>query len=211
MARRKQRPEPTGGGWYRLPDGRKVQGREKAYRAAGLDPAVDGNRRSDAARQRRRKPDVDARRARVAALLVRRTPYRQISEALGVSLATVAADVSEIRRQWRADAYGDVADYVLDELRVLDTDEFELRLLYSRATDADTKMRIYDRVSRIMQRRADLLGLDPPTVRKVLISDDAETAARKTVFVAGGVEEDYLAAVYAAQGLTPDRPLRAVK
>ncbi len=213
MSRRKtpknaKPPKPIGGGWYLLDGGTKIQGRAKAYRTAGLDPDVDGNRRSDAAKQRRRKPSIEERRSRVAALLVRRTPYRRISQLLGVSLATVADDVATIRRGWREDAYGDIAEYVLDELAVLDADEFDLRVQYANTRDPDTKLKTYDRIARIMARRAELLGLDAPTARRLLVSEKEDTA---TVFVAGGSEEDYVAALAAAQGLEPGRRrLRAV-
>jgi hypothetical protein len=199
---RSKKPTPIGGGWYRLRDGSKIQGRVAAYEAAGLDPSRVGNRRSDAAQQRRRQTQIDDRRATVASLLVQKVPYVDIARIVDVSLGTVAADVKEIRAEWKRQQSDDIEEYVIEELRTLDSDEYDLRLRWQAVGDDRLKVRIYDRILRLRAERRRLLGLDAPTVtRHVLTPDEEEGFGGETaVFRAGGTKREFLEAIQGAMG-----------
>lgn len=212
MARKKKKlPEPIGGGWYLLPDGAKVRGRRRAYETAGLDPDAHGNRRSDAARQRNRKMPIADRRLRVAALLKSKVPLREIASAVGASLGTVQQDATLILAEWRAEATRDVADYVVEELATLREDEYRLRLRYQSAATERERMMIYDRIRGVMRDRREIIGLQAPEVRRVIIQTDE--IEEGVVFRAGGSKEEYLRALQAAQGMLPAdaRTLRVAK
>jgi hypothetical protein len=203
VAGKRKTPKPIGGGWYLLDDGRKIQGRDAAYSALGLDPSTNGNRKSDAAKQRRRKSNVAERRQLVAALLVQRVPLREIASSVGAAVGTVHSDVAAIRDEWRESALRDIGDYVIDELATLENDEYRLRMRYQSAVGDDVKMRIYDRITRTMERRAQLLGLDAPTVRRVVLTAEAqdEFGGERVVFRSGkSGTPGYLEALKAAQG-----------
>jgi len=207
---RRKTPEPIGGGWYRLVDGSKIQGRAAAYDAAGLDPEKTGNRRSDAARQRRRQAEIDDRRATVASLLVQKVPYVDIARSLEVSLGTIAADVKTIRAQWKQQQSDDIEEYVIEELRTLDSDEYDLRLRWQAVGDDRLKVRIYDRILKLRAERRRLLGLDAPTVNRHVFTPDSgeEYGAETAVFRAGGSKENFLDAVQSAMNYPK---LRAVE
>ena len=193
-------PEPIGGGWYRLTDGKKVRGRVAAYEAAGLDPDKNGNRRSDAARQRRRKTTIEERRSRVAALLVSKVPYREIASHVGVSLQTVHADAVAIREEWKETSRREIEEFVHLELAALEEDEYRLRLRYQQAADHDVKNRIYDRILRVMARRTKLLGLEPADVRQIAVTVAAKVES-DVVLRVGGADESYENTLRRAQGL----------
>lgn len=192
-------PEPVGGGWFKLADGNKVQGRTAAYKAAGLDPKKHGNRRSDAAKQRRRSVAIAKRRRSVAVGLIGRVPYRDIAEALEVSLATVAEDAAAVMEEWKEGVVRDLEDYVVAELAALDHDERNLREALAAAYDPDVAVKLYDRIFRLRVRRFEILGLNPPEVRQVAITVDAHHE-HEVVFRAGGTDDEYLETIRAAQG-----------
>lgn len=210
MARqKKQLPEPIGGGWYKLADGSKVRGRPAAYKAAGLDPDKDGNRRSDAARQRRRKQTIAERRLLVAGLMTSKVPQRVMAKELDVSLDTIVKDVAAVREQWKVEQTRQIDEYVHQELAALEDDEYRLRLRYQAAIGDAHKNQIYDRILKVMTRRQDLLGIAPPDVRRVAIT--VEATSEHVVFRAGGSRDEYIAALRAAQGdVIEGRVLKAV-
>jgi hypothetical protein len=226
--------EHRGGGWYLLPDGRKIHGYAKAAEAAGL-PTTKPTKTSGqvVADKAAKTAEVEERRAEIASLLVRKTPYRQIARKLNVSLGTVASDVEAIRTAWREDALSNLADHVVEELNALDHDEHTLREELATLTNLDDnsdrivdtargprtygsfnlieeKMKVYDRILRIRERRAKLLGLDAPIVQRILSAQDPATETERVVFRAGGSEEDFLSTLKAAQGQA-DRKLRVVQ
>jgi hypothetical protein len=210
VARRKQpkTPSPIGGGWFALPEGittpdgkTKVQGRDAAYIAAGLDPATTGNRRSDAAKQRRRKATIEERRVRVAALLVRKIPIRTMANRLGVSTATIVTDCAFIREQWRTTQSKTFEAYVLEDLATMEADEYRLRMRYEAEVDPKIKNDIYKLIRGVMSDRRDLLGLNAPEARQVAVTVDAKVDIEEHLFVAGESDEDWENAYRAAQGL----------
>lgn len=54
--------------------------------------------------------EVEARRARVAELIVTERTYRQIAKIEGVSLSTIANDVKVIRAEWKEAKFGALED-----------------------------------------------------------------------------------------------------
>lgn len=84
--------------------------------------------------------------------------YREISDALGVPISTVGRWVKEGMDQWRKQAAKYAEDIVLMEEKRLDR---MLAGVWSRAKAGDDAA--VDRVIKIMERRAKLLGLDKPS------------------------------------------------
>lgn len=208
---RKKLPEPIGGGWFLLPDGKtKLQGRVAAYRAAGLDPKKYGSKQKDAAQQRHRKAEIEQRRYRVEEMMTKRLSIRDIASDLGVGHSVVGEDVKAIREGWRERHTGMIDDYVIEELESLNSDEAWLREMIRVEQNDDRKLRMFDRVFRVMVRRSELLGLDAPKVQRVLAGDEEDGGVRP-LFIAGGTEEEYLAALKRAQGIDPETDRPALK
>lgn len=128
--------------------------------------------------------DMAARRRKVAAFLHARVPQQDMARALEVSIATICRDVKAVLADWQADQNIDAGAAVAQELATLDADEmaFRQQLGALRQKDAQllekgtvlvtaltmpSQLGIYDRIFRIMERRAKLLGLDAPTVLRV--------------------------------------------
>lgn len=222
--------EPTQlrGGWWLLADGRKIQGRSKAYKAAGLKPPKH-TRKKPAEIQSKKKQseaEIELRRSEVGRLLLQKHDYRSISQKLGVSIGTVASDVQHIREAWRESAVESLVDHVHEEIQAIDLDERKLRheleeldLVDPEYTDKgsligsvnliDEKMKVYDRIIKLRERRAKLLGLDAPDVRRILGADDDPQGGELLTFVAAGTEDNYIENLKAAQG-QQDRKLRVV-
>ena len=100
----------------------------------------------------------ERRRKVVAANILAGLTYREIAEALNVSLGTVAGDFRAILKAWQKHYEGDMDRWVKVQLRRLDV---MLNALWSKAKDGDETA--IDRVLKIMERQARLLGLDAPT------------------------------------------------
>lgn len=210
------KPYHKGGGWYvvTFPDGttETVKGPDAAYELAGLPPP--GKKTSNQVRAERRNNEITAeeRRSKIAALLVRKVPYRQIASTLGVAIGTVASDVEKIRAEWRTSALDNLEDYVIEELATLDNDEYELRMLLQRQATVENRLRAYDRILKIRERRAKLLGLDAPTVQQVLLSPGPSAGGSDNlIFRVGGGETDYVETLKAAQGGDRRGHLRAIE
>lgn len=207
MAPRRKYPKAIGGGWFLLPDGdTKVQGFDAAYRKAGLDPDEHRpKRRTAAARQRQRAIPIENRRRIVASLLVQRVPLRVIAQRTGAALGTIHSDVEAIRAEWRERRRGDFDEFVVQELEVLENDEYRLRVRESAAPDVRTANATYDRVFKVLTRRHEMIGVDAPAVSRVLVGpDDAEQdAAQGAVFRFRDADspEERLASLRRAQGL----------
>ena len=105
------------------------------------------------------KPAIEARRAKVADLLLAGASYRKISAITGANLAAVTADVRFLLAMW-AEQQNPEARHHWRALEIEKLGEIEI-LNLRRAKDGDTKA--IDSALRIMERRAKLLGLDAPT------------------------------------------------
>ena len=90
----------------------------------------------------------------------------QAAAELGVSPATVSADVAAIKRSLEAAAAVDLERMVAREADALDRDEQALRVLVAEAGTPAAIKGMYEAVLSIMRRRADLLGLDAATRRR---------------------------------------------
>src|SRR5262245_38345003 len=62
----------------------------------------------------------DERRDRVALMVLAHVPYRRMAATLGVSLGTIAQDVTAIRDLWKASAAGSYEQHLSEELAKLD-------------------------------------------------------------------------------------------
>lgn len=97
----------------------------------------------------------EARRKQVAANLLAGLTYRQMAEALGVSLGTITKDVRLIIDHWRKEQVEDVDGWMQVQLRRLDT---MLKAIWNDVLNGDLKAA--DTALRIIERQSKLLGLD---------------------------------------------------
>jgi hypothetical protein len=110
---------------------------------------------------------VQERRKQVAAYHLARWTQQDIAAKLGVGDATISRDLDALRKGWAAEARADIAQATARELAVLDNDESTWRARMQKAEKPGDRLGIYDRIFRIMERRAKLLGLDAPTKQDV--------------------------------------------
>ena len=123
-----------------------------------------------AAERAAQRVEIDARRRQVAALLVSRVQQQDIARQLQVGEATISRDIAALRARWRDAADIDIADKMLQDVAALDADERQWRARMSDPQNPPSlplRLGIYDRILRIMERRADLLGLNAPTKTEV--------------------------------------------
>ena len=125
--------------------------------------------------------ELEKRRAIVASNLLAGLNYRDMAVALGVSLGTVANDVKIILERWREEQVRTLGDITEIELRRLDT------MLNAVWGDAKAgKLGHIDRVIRIDERRARILGSDAPTEQNLNLTDTRD---------ANDLTDDELAAI----------------
>lgn len=99
----------------------------------------------------------EERRKHVSANLLAGISYRQMAEALEVSIGTISNDVKIILGRWQREQIQNTAGWVALELQRLD------RAAVAIWPDVlDGKLQAIDRLLKIMERRAKLLGLDGP-------------------------------------------------
>lgn len=104
-----------------------------------------------------KKMEIEERRKIVSANILAGSNYRDIAEALGVSPATICKDFKAILADWRKQTNEIIGDWVPLELGRLDT---ALKAIWDDVRKGD--LRAIDRMVKIMERRAKLLGLDAP-------------------------------------------------
>lgn len=134
---------------------------------------------------RTRRAATDAREARlvkVERLALDRHTEREIAVLLGVSKTTVATDLATCRERWQDSARALRARHVEQELRRLERDENMLRAdlaaaekLVEKGDRIDVRGRVHDRLLKLMERRAKLLGLDAPARTETLVETKPET------------------------------------
>lgn len=114
----------------------------------------------------REKTEANKRHAKVAELLLQKVPPLEIASRLRVSRARVYRDIELIRASWREEAVHDIGAVLLHEIAQHASDERKLRERWEVAaqTEAQTKvwLEIYDRILRLQERRAKLMGLNAP-------------------------------------------------
>lgn len=109
-----------------------------------------------------KQAEIEMRRKAVAANLTAGLTYRDMAEVLDVSLATIAGDVKIIVGRWQREQVANIDDWIQIELHRLD------RLLNGLWTTAsDGQLDAIDRVLKIMERRARLLGLDKRVAQSI--------------------------------------------
>lgn len=105
----------------------------------------------------RKRLEIENRRKVVAANILAGATYRDIARSLGVSPATIAGDVKAVQAEWREHYVKDTNDWASVQLRRLDV---MISAIWEKARNGDKDA--IDRVLKIMERQAKLLGLDQP-------------------------------------------------
>lgn len=127
------------------------------------------SKRANRAEQKR---NAEQRRMRVAAQLLAKTPQREIAANEGVALGTISDDILKIRGDWKRRTMAAFDAHVSEEVAKCDWLE---RAVMPKALLGDGPS--VDRVLKIMERRARILGLDAPTRHRVeVITEDAVDA-----------------------------------
>ena len=93
----------------------------------------------------------------VSALIKARCSYREIRDKLGISLGCVHKYVHEIMARWREEQVDNIHQQMLIDLACLD-DAIKAITIQYRAGDLST----IDRLVKLLERRAKMLGLDAP-------------------------------------------------
>lgn len=128
---------------------------------------------------------IEFRRQKVAANLIGGMNYREIAAALGVSIGTVASDVKIIFARWKGEQVQSAEQWIALELRRCDR---LINTLWNDATDG--KPGAIDRVLKVMERRAKLLGLDAPTKQDVTSGGERVTFTVRPVKTSAEGAED---------------------
>lgn len=103
----------------------------------------------------RNRYDIDERRNRVAALMLKSLTTRQIEQQLGIGHGTVMRDIAAVRAEWQERRLTDVGTWVAEELKRLDV---AMAAIWPHVQAGSTWH--IDRMLSIMERRAKYLGLD---------------------------------------------------
>ena len=106
---------------------------------------------------KKRQAELEKRRRIVAANLLAGVTYREMANALNVSLGTIARDVKIILGRWQREQVDDLDEHVQIALKRLDV---ALNAIWDEVKDG--KKAAIDRMLSIEQRRAKLLGYDAP-------------------------------------------------
>ena len=106
--------------------------------------------------------EIEIRRKKVAANLTAGLNYRDMADALDVSLATVAGDVKAIVKRWQDEQVSTIDQWVQLESHRLDR---AINAIWDKVQAGD--LGALDRMLKIMERRARLLGLDTPSVTRL--------------------------------------------
>jgi len=100
---------------------------------------------------------IEDRRKQVAANLLGGLNYREMAEALNVSIGTIASDVKMIMGRWGREQVAEISEWAAIENRRFDR---LLNAIWDRAVDGDNNA--IDRAIKICESRRKLLGLDAP-------------------------------------------------
>lgn len=110
----------------------------------------------------REKTEANKRHAKVAELLLQKVPPLEIASRLRVSRARVYRDIELIRASWREEAVHDIGAVLLHEIAQHASDEQKLRERWEVEAQTKVWLDIYDRILRLQERRAKLMGLNAP-------------------------------------------------
>lgn len=146
-----------------------------------LDPQFIAKLRVNGTRSPAYRTYLRWRRTMVTRLTTRRFTQQEIADRLGVSIQTVQTDVRTIRQLYDGIATRDWAVLVEERIMQLDVDILELRRLIDTmpslsvetedgpmliGPDIDQRLRIYDRIMSLENRRDKLLGIDQAAARQ---------------------------------------------
>ena len=115
------------------------------------------------AKEKKKRAEIDARRHRVAALLLSRKTHAEIADALKVSVRTIVTDARELKKLWQKELIDDPVAIKAKELAEMDDMERDC----SKEFMATRSSEWIDRRLRIKERRSKLLGLDAPQKREL--------------------------------------------
>ena len=110
------------------------------------------------------------RRRTVASLVLARVEEHEIALSLGVSRDTVKKDKAILAARWEAAAQRDIGEARAEAAAALDADEVRLRDFAQRLEkkgDVEGALEAFDRILKIHERRARLLGLDSPEQKEI--------------------------------------------
>lgn len=117
----------------------------------------------------------ELRRKRVAANLLGGLTYRQMAEALEVSLGTIASDVRIIIGRWRADQVETTDDWAQIQIRRLDT---MLNAMWDKALAGDEKA--VRAVVEIIEKQNKILGTEAPAKHELSGKDGGPVVIQMT-------------------------------
>lgn len=106
---------------------------------------------------KKKQLEVAERRRVVAANILAGATYRDIANALNVSVGTVAGDAEAILEEWRTERVAKTDERVVLDIRRLD---LALNAIFDKVQAGD--MRAIETMLRIQERAARYLGLDAP-------------------------------------------------
>jgi hypothetical protein len=107
--------------------------------------------------RKKKEAEIEMRRKVVAANLLAGLNYREMGDALGVSVGTIKTDVDIIIGRWQREQIATVAQYVALGERRLDR---ALNAIWPMVQDG--KFPAIDRLLKIEERRAKMRGTDAP-------------------------------------------------
>jgi hypothetical protein len=113
-----------------------------------------------------KKAEIEHRRAKVAANLLAGLNYRDIAEALGVSLGTIAADAKAVLKRWQQEQVQSLEARRTVEERRLDR---AVNAIWNAVLQGD--LAAVDAFRKLSERRSRLIGLDAPVHSKVTLFD----------------------------------------
>lgn len=103
-----------------------------------------------------------ARRVRVEDLVLLCFSQTEIAAKLGASIAVISHDVKLIREKWTQEAIETRSRYVEQRMKAYDRDERQIRGWILKTDSLLLKAKLFDRILKIEERRAKLLGADAP-------------------------------------------------
>jgi hypothetical protein len=108
--------------------------------------------------KQRAEIEREDRRKKVAANLLAGLNYREIADALGVSVGTVSSDVALLVRRWRAEQVSDVGEWQALNVKRLDR---AINAIWGEV--ADGNLSAIDRLQKLIEQQGRLLGFDQTT------------------------------------------------
>jgi DNA-binding transcriptional MocR family regulator len=118
--------------------------------------------------------EIAERRTMVAQLILAHMSVRQMAAHLNVSPATVQKDINVLRREWQQQRLEAMDQAGAEELqRLIAIERLLWPLIFGRTHD----LQALDRLFKVYERRAKLLGTDAPTRIEHLLTQEAERLA----------------------------------